>query len=554
MAKDLTNEIYAYALENALLYEKAIAGAVLPKLFQHGLEKENIGKVMPSVNEAVSKVNKLNADERAKEFEKYKKYLHEKISEEKGLKELPNASKNMVFRLAPFPSGSLHIGNTKTFLLNALYAEKYKGKILLVIDDTIGSDEKQISPEAYKLIPEAFDWLKVKYKKPIIYKSDRLSIYYKYGEELIRKDKAYVCSCSQEILRENRVKQIECACRQYDVKKQLDRWKKMFSAKEGEYIVRIKTNMQDPNPAFRDRVLFRISERKHARVGNKYRVWPLLEFSWAIDDHLLKVTHIIRGKELMIEGDMQNYIWDIFGWKKPTLLYGGLLKIEGIGGKLSKSKAQKEVKSGEYFGWDDPRTWSVQSLKRRGILEESIREFVEEIGLNQNDITVPIEALYSINRKKLDKEADRYFFVESPVELEILGAPKIKSINVKIHPNKNKFKEMKIGKKLFVSLKDFSSLKNKEARLMHLYNLFLDKKSKFSSQENKNDIPKIHWVSEGLKTRIMMPEGVYSKGLAEANIKKLKKDQVIQFERFGFCRFDHFDKKTGEFEFWFTHH
>jgi len=552
MVKDLTNEIYAYALENAFLHDKAIAGSVLPKLFQHGLKKEDIGKIMGGVNSAINKVNSMKKEDIEKEFEKYKKYLHEKPVQEKGLKELPNALGKMVFRLAPFPSGGLHIGNTKTYLLNAMYAEKYNGKVLLVIDDTIGSEEKQIVKEAYDLIPEAFQWLNVKYKKPILYKSDRLKIYYKYGEELIKKGKAYVCSCSQEKLRDNRVKQIECACRQYNIKDQLERWKKMFKAKEGDYIVRIKTSMQNPNPAFRDRVIFRISNRKHPRVGNKYQVWPLLEFSWAVDDYLLGVTHIIRGKELMIEGEMQNYIWDIFKWKKPTLIYVGLVKLDGIGGKLSKSKAQKEVKSGEYSGWDDPRTWSVQSLKRRGILAESIREFVEEIGINQNDITVPVDALYSINRKKLDKSANRYYFVDEPVKIEVGNAPVKKEIEVKLHPEKNNMRKIKIGKEIFIPMKDFIKLKGQEVRLMHLYNIKLDKNAKFTSEENK-EIPKIHWVSDYVKARVMMPDGIYHRGFAEKDIKNLKVGEIIQFERFGFVRFDHKDSKTGEYEFWFSH-
>ena len=559
MAKNLTNEIYAYALENAINHEKAIVSSVLPKLFQHGLKKEEIKEIMPEINKIVSEVNSMSVENRKLKFLDYEKYLKEKPIEEKGLKDLPNIEKfkgkKMVFRVAPFPSGGLHIGNTKTFLLNALYAEKYKAKLLLVIDDTIGSEEKQITKEAYKLIPDALKWLKVKFQKPIYYKSDRLKIYYKYAEELIQKGKAYVCGCSQEELRQNRVEMKECPCRQFPLKIQMERWKLMFKSNPGQFVLRLKTSMQHPNPAFRDRVLCRISDRKHPRVGNKYRVWPMLEFSWAVDDHLLGVTHIIRGKELMIEGEMQKYIWDIFKWKYPELIYVGLVKLDGVEGKLSKSKAQKEVSSGEYTGWDDPRTWSVQSLRRRGILAESIREFVEEIGLNQNDISVPIDSIYSINRRKLDKQADRYSFVENPVKISVKNSPKINSLKVKIHPEKNKLKEVKVGKDIFVSLKDFDKCKGKEVRLMHLFNVKLDKISQFTSLENKSEISKLQWVSDFADVKIRMPNGFYVSGLAESNIKKLKKGEIIQFERFGFCRYDfiHSEGKNKIYEFWFAH-
>ena len=88
---------------------------------------------------------------------------------------------------------------------------------------------------------------------------------------------------------------------------------------------------------------------------------------------------------------------------------------------------------------------------------------------------------------------------------------------------------------------------------MHLFNIYLNENARFSSQENKPNIPKIHWVSNGVKTRIMMPSGTYAFGISEEGIKKLKKNEIIQFERFGFCRFDHFDEKSKEYEFWYTH-
>jgi len=544
--------IYAYALDNELQYGKAQVSAVLPKLFRHGLKKENIKDIMPEINQVITEISKLTVEDKKTIFEKqYQKLLKPIDPQKEGLKDLKIKGKP-VFRMAPFPSGPLHIGNMKTFLLNALYAEKHKGKIILVIDDTIGSVKKPISLEAYGLIPEAFDFLKVKYKKPIIYKSERLEIYYEYAEKIIKKGKAYVCSCKQEIMRENRANGIPCACRSFQVAEQMSRWKLMFKAKEGAMTLRIKTDIKHKNPAFRDRVLFRISDRKHARIGNKYRVWPLLDFSWAIDDHLLKVTHVIRGKDLMMEGEMQEYIWDIFKWKHPELLYVGLVNLEGVGATLSKSKSQREVLSGKYHGWDDPRTWSIGSLERRGILQQSLREFIEKIGMNQKDITVPIDDLYAINRRKIDSKANRYFFVEDPVKINI-DKELPKTISVKLHPEKNKKKKIKIEKEIFVSNSDFQDFKNKEVRLMHLFNVNLNKNSKFTSDENNTKIKKIQWVSKNLKCKILMPNGIWVKGLAEDNIKDLKKGDEIQFERVGFCRYDGIHRLTKDYEFWYTH-
>jgi glutamyl-tRNA synthetase len=297
--------------------------------------------------------------------------------------------------------------------------------------------------------------------------------------------------------------------------------------------------------------LFRIADREHPRVGKKYRVWPTLEMCWSVDDHLLGITHIIRGNDLMIESDMEKYIWDIFKWKHPILIHTGLVRLEGVGAKLSKSKAQKEVVSGQFSGWDDPRTWSVQSLARRGILKESIREFVKRIGLNKQDIVVPIEALYAINRQIIDSSSGRYSFVEDSVRLNLKNMPTVSGISVPVHPNKpEETRVVKIGNNLTISGKDFNSHKGKEVRLIHLFNIKIGDMSDVTSIENKK-IPKIQWVSDGVPARVLMVEGNWIEGLVEPAVLKLKKDSVIQFERFGFVKFDGI--KNGIPEFWFAH-
>jgi glutamyl-tRNA synthetase len=401
------------------------------------------------------------------------------------------------------------------------------------------------------LILEAAELLDVNYEKPVYYKSDRLKIYYDYAEKLIEKGRAYVCYCSQEELRDNRAKGVECSCRKFPLEIQRGRWKEMFKEEEGHAVLRIKTDMQHPNPAFRDRVLFKISDREHPRVGKKYRVWPTLEMSWAIDDYLLGVTHIIRGNELMIETDMEKYIWDIFKWKHCTTIHSGLIKIEGMGAKISKSKNQKEIKEGKFTGWDDPRTWSIQSLIRRGIRKEAIRAFVEEIGLNKQDITVPIESLYAHNRRLIDRDSLRFYFVENPAVFSAPEELKDKKILVPVHPDTpDKTREILV-RNVAISNEDYNKFKGEEVRLLHMCNVSFDNEMEITSYENKK-IPRIQWVSQGLKARVLMPDGTWKEGLCEQGVKKgVKKGQVVQFERFGFCRYD--GTHAGKLEFWFAH-
>lgn len=552
MSKELNkNKIRAYVLENALKYGSAKLSAVIPRLFNEGLKKEKLKDFVPKINKIIIEVNSLSKEEKQKEFKELVELIHHRV-ERKGLPDLPLALKGkVVMRIAPYPSGPLHIGNAKIAILNDEFVKKYSGKLLLVIDDTIGSKEKQIIKEAYNLIPEGLKWLNVNFDK-IYYKSDRLEIYYSFCEEILKKARAYVCECPAEELRKNRARGRECNCRQNSVSVNLGKWRAILAGKykEGEAVVRIKTSMQHKNPAFRDRVLFRISSRKHVRVGKKYHVWPLLEFSWAIDDHMLGITHVLRGKELRIETEMEKKIFDIFRWRYPEFIHSGLLQTEDV--KISKSKSQKEVKSGKYIGWDDPRTWSLQSLRRRGIKPEAIRKFILGFGLNETEIKIPIEVLYKENRKLIEK-SKRFFFISNPKKIIIKNAKKIR-VKIPSHPNYPKmgFREMTSGKNFYIQKSD-KIKKGKIYRFMHLFN-FKDNKVISVEYDPKLKAKMIHWLpisKKLIKTKILMPDGKTLSGFSEPDVSKLKLGEIVQFERFSFCRLDEIKKKV--YNFWFSH-
>ncbi len=545
-------KIFAYALENAVLHEgKAQVNSVLGKLFQEGLKKEDIKKVIPIITECVKEVNKLKLEEQKSKFDDSKKLVkvHEHI-ERQGLPEI-DAAEKPVFRFCPFPSGPLHIGNARQAILNGEYAKKYKGKFILIFDDTIGSEEKPIDKDAYQLILDGLKYLNIK-PNDVFYKSDRLEIYYEHALNLIKKDKAYVCKCSAELLRKNREAKKECSCRNQSIQENTELWREMLEkGKEGDSTLRIKTDMNHPNPAFRDRVIFRISERKHPRVKNKYKVWPLLDFSMAIDDYLLGITNIIRGKELMMEGEVEELIWDIFTWKHPKILYTGLMQIEGV--KLSKSKSAHEVKTKKYIGWDDPRTFSLQSLEKRGINSEALKNFIVKLGINQNEIKVPIDALYDENKSFIESSS-RYFFIENPVKIKIKNSPEMKT-ELALHPSEDRgFRVLKSSDEFYITENDCKEMKKNRNRNFRLMNLFNFRNNEFLSAEKDMSLNPmlVHWLpvqKDLIKTKILMLDGKYIHGLAEPGIEKVKVNEIIQFERFGFCKLV---KKDTEYEFWFT--
>ena len=549
---DIKKEIRKIALENALKYEgKASSGAVIGKTLAI-FPKKKATEIIKIVHELVAEINTLSKEEQEKEFSSYAIKKERKREEKKTLPELPQAKKGkVIMRLAPYPSGPLHLGNAKPYIINDEYVKKYEGKLLLVIDDTIGSKEKEITKEAYALIPQDLAWLKIKFDKKIYYKSDILPIYYKYAKELIKKEKAYACFCSAETLRENRKKGVACACREFSREKNVAEFTKMTQNKykEGKVSLRLKTDIKHKNPAFRDRVLFRISERAHPRTKKKFTCWPLLEFSWAIDDHLLEITHIIRGKELMMESEMEKFIWDIFQWKHPQILHTALLQIEGI--KLSKTKSRHEVISGKYQGWSDPRTWSLLSLKRRGFQVEAIRNFILNFGLNQNEVSVSVEALYAENKKIIEKTANRYFFIENPKKVFIANAPSLTS-EAPLHPDftERGYRLLKTGKEFYVQ--DHLE-KGKMYRFMHLFNF---KDHAFLSEGHNPGLGAklIHWlpaIQEVVHTEVVMPDGSIKKGIGEPSLKKLKIGTTIQFERFAFCIYD--KREKNKYIFYYTH-
>jgi len=545
-----------YALQNAVLHGGIADGrAVIGKMLaEEPALRARAREIIPEVEAVVREVNALGPDAQRAELERLApELLERKEARAAELPPLPGAEDGKgVLRLAPYPSGPLHIGNARAFLLNDEYAKRYHGRLILAFDDTIGSEEKPILPEAYDQIREGLEWAGIDFHE-IVYKSDRIPLHYEWAETLIGTGRAYVCECSAEKLQRLRREMKACEHRLQEADHTFAMWRAMLDGqyREGEAVLRLKTDLAHPNPAFRDRVLFRIAEREHPRVGTKYRVWPLLEFSWAVDDHLLKITHVIRGKDLVIEDMMEEAIWNVLGVaERPHFVHFGILRFKDL--ELSKSRYRREVEAGRLTGYDDPRTWSLQSLKRRGIRPAALRSFVLSFGLSLTDVEVPVETLYSENRKLIDKDANRYFFVPDPVSVEIEGLPPVGPLKVPLHPDFPGRGErvLPVESKVHVPREDFEKFRGKEVRLKDFCNVVLDHRAKFLSMENR-DIPKIQWVVHGVNGHVVMPDGSESRGLAEPAVAGLKVDDVVQFERFGFCRIDRVSR--AEVHAYFAH-
>ena len=269
---EITRLLWIFSLENSVKFEgKPNLKAVLGKLIGQNPElRSQIKGIKPILDGIVLEISKLTLQEQeAKLLELKPDALEKQASKEekKTLPELPNAQNydKIVMRLAPYPSGALHIGNARMVILNSEYTKKYNGDLILFFDDTIGSPKslrntskaKYVLPEAYELIEDGLKWLDVTYSK-VFYKSDRLDIYYEYCEKLIQRNMAYVCFCTAAEFK-NKYKDCkqDCPHRNQTLPFNLKEWKNMLNEKyhETEVVVRLKTGMKQKDPALRDQII-----------------------------------------------------------------------------------------------------------------------------------------------------------------------------------------------------------------------------------------------------------------------------------------------------------
>ncbi|HEX9262232.1 MAG TPA: glutamate--tRNA ligase, partial [Candidatus Bathyarchaeia archaeon] len=378
---ELRELIRKAALLNAVQHEgKAQAGPIIGKILGEKVElRTEANELIALVNEVLNEVNSLQVGEQRRIVEeKWPETLRkEKVEEEKKLPLLPNRMRygQVVTRFSPNPDCVLHLGSARAIILSHEYANLYKGKFILRFEDT---DPKVKRPnlEFYDKIRQDLIWLGCKADEEYI-QSDRILIYYEYAEKLLRDGNAYVCTCVPDEFRKKTLQNKPCPCRNLPPEKQLERWSRMLNGgyAEGEAVMRVKTDLNHPNPAVRDWPALRIIDTNkypHPRVGNKYRVWPLYNMAAGLDDHLLGITHIIRGKEHLTNGVRQEFMYKHLGWTYPDAIHYGRLKITGA--FLSKSKIIQGVRDNTYTGFDDPRLATFAALRKRGITPEAIRK------------------------------------------------------------------------------------------------------------------------------------------------------------------------------------
>jgi glutamyl-tRNA synthetase len=547
----MKDSILRHALVNAVEHEgKADIQAVIGKIIAEDPGAKNkIKEIIGDVKKIVKEVNSLSLKDQQKKVNGLGiKIEKKKIEDRHELPDLPEVRGKVITAFPPEPSKFPHLGHAKAALLNFLYAKKYGGKFIVRFED---SNPELVKKEYYDALIDGLDWLGIKWDE-LDYLSDHMPEYYETIESLIKKGFAYVCLCKQETIKQKRASGEGCEHRDQSPKENLELWKKMLKGlKEGEVSVRLKIDMEHQNALMRDPSIARINEFAHPRTKNKYRVWPIYDFGTAMLDIWEKVTHRVRSKEFEIRKELQQHIQKILGFEPPYITEMGRFNLKGV--PSSGRIIREMIKKKELMGWDDPRLTSLIALRRRGFTPEAIKQFLISTGLTKTEALLDWDPLEAENRKMIDPIANRYFAVSEPVEIKIEGAPKIKEVEAPVHPDfpKKGKRKLKVGDKIFIEKEDLKNLEGKEVRLMDLYNVRLGKKSKFVDRELRMELPKIQWVSEpNVKIKIIMSDGSVRSGIAETNVKDLKKDELIQLMRIGFCRVDSVRKETV---LYFTH-
>jgi glutamyl-tRNA synthetase len=552
---DLHTRIEAHALANALKYNgKANPGNVLPKIIgEFPDSKADIVALRKKIDEIVIAVNQLSPETQKSHLEKIgADLLEKKPVKEKDLPPLPHAEiGKVVTRLPPEPSKYNHLGHAMSFLINTVYAHRYEGKVVLRFEDT--NPEKVNQEFVDNMLEDLIDYLGIQ-PNDIRFVSDDMEQLLQYATKLIELGAAYMCFCDRETMGKLRLEGVACKCRNRKTEEHVTEWKHFQEGKymKGEGVLRYAGQMDSQNTVLRDPVLYRAIATPHFRLGSKYNIWPLYDFYNPIEDVLCGITHIMRSNEFELRVPLHQQIKQHLGLPDQHVLQYGRINITGATTKGREIRAL--IESGEYMGWDDPRLVTLKALKRRGIKREAYYELVKTLGLSPNQVSLDFSMLAAANRKFIEN-VDRYSFVEDPVTITIHGAVE-KEIELDLHPDRKGGRKMSATDTYLISATDMAAVEGKRVRLMGLLTA-QEHEGTFSlityEQQKKGHDIIVNWLpaAQSVAVEVMMPDATVKKGRAESNISSLKPNDIIQFERFGFCRLDAIENAT--YKFWYTH-
>ena len=336
----------------------------------------------------------------------------------------------IVTRFPPEPNGYLHIGHAKSICLNFGIAAENKGGICnLRFDDT---DPIKEEVEYVESIKKDVQWLGFDWNDRLFYASDYFEQLYQYAVQLIKAEKAYVCSLTAQEIKEYRGTLTEpgreSPFRIRSVKTNLDLFEQMRAGEfeDGTHVLRAKIDMKSPNLNMRDPVIYRIKKVPHHRTGNKWCIYPMYDFAHCLSDSIEGVTHSICTLEFENNRPLYHWFLDQLDVDcHPQQIEFARLNLSHT--LMSKRKLGELIDQGIVSGWNDPRLPTLIGLRRRGYTPEAIRNFCERIGVAKRDSMVDIALLEHCLREDLNRRSPRVMGVLHPLRVVIDNYPEGKT-------------------------------------------------------------------------------------------------------------------------------
>ncbi|MCD8122182.1 MAG: glutamine--tRNA ligase/YqeY domain fusion protein [Clostridiales bacterium] len=364
-------------------------------------------------------------------------------------------------RFPPEPNGYLHIGHAKSILLNYGLAEEYGGKFNMRFDDTNPTKEKT---EFVESILTDVKWLGADFEDRLFFASDYFPIMYEKALLLIRKGKAFVCDLTADEIREYRgdfrTPGRESPYRNRSVEENLRLFEEMKEGKypDGSKVLRGKIDMASPNINMRDPVLYRVAHQSHHNTGDKWCIYPMYDFAHPIEDAVEHVTHSICTLEFEDHRPLYDWVVRECEFENPPrqIEFAKLYLTNVVTGKRY---IKKLVEDGIVDGWDDPRLVSIAALRRRGYTPESIRMFVDLVGVAKANSSVDYALLEYCIREDLKLKRPRMMAILDPVKLVIDNYPEGQTEELEV-PNNLENPELgsrmvTFGRELYIEREDF---------------------------------------------------------------------------------------------------
>lgn len=418
------------------------------------------------------------------------------------------AKDKLRFRFPPEPNGYLHIGHTKAIGISFGLGEKYNSPVNLRFDDTNPAKEEQEYVDAIK---RDIAWLGYKWENEL-YSSDYFQKLYDWAILMIKDRKAYVDSQSSETMAEQKGTPTQVGTnspyRDRSVEENLELFEGMKAGKfpAGTHLLRAKIDMEDPNMLMRDPIMYRIMYAHHHRTGDDWCIYPMYDWTHGESDYLEQISHSLCSLEFKPHRKLYDWFRDnVYEYSKKKLplppKQREFARLNLSYTIMSKRKLLRLVEEGVVSGWDDPRMPTISGLRRRGYTPNSIRKFIEKVGVAKRENVIDVSLLEFCIREDLNKTANRVMAVLDPVKVVTTNYPKDKEEWFEAENNQEDasagFRKVPFSREIYIEREDFKEeAGNKFFRLklggeVRLKNAYIIKANDVRKDQN-GDILEIH--------------------------------------------------------------